>query len=268
MGSVRHPRGRLPRRVYWMRRSVVLGVALVLVFGIGKLLGGTGSDPGLDDRGEHQLGPAAGARAVDQHGPGRARRRCRKRQGEDGAPAAERRVPRQRGERAAVGVACLGAPSGRDPAGAAGPAAGVHLQGLAGEPGREDHQRRRPDLVEPGLPRGDPDVRRGRAQQRADPRQRDLERTSFRHRLPARDRLGAGGLLPRVRRRARLDADRRAVRDHPGSHRRSSPGPRSRSPSPSASESAKPKPRAKPSPSAGVSGKQSKCGGDNSASSC
>ena len=44
MGSVRHPRGRLPRRVYWVRRSVVLGVALLLVFGIGRLLGGTGED--------------------------------------------------------------------------------------------------------------------------------------------------------------------------------------------------------------------------------
>jgi hypothetical protein len=45
MGSVRHPRGRLPQRVYWVRRSVVLGVALLLVFGIGKLLGGNGQDP-------------------------------------------------------------------------------------------------------------------------------------------------------------------------------------------------------------------------------
>jgi hypothetical protein len=44
MGSVRHPRGRLPRRVYWVRRAVVLGLALALVFGIGRLLGGTGSD--------------------------------------------------------------------------------------------------------------------------------------------------------------------------------------------------------------------------------
>ena len=44
MGSVSHPRGRLPRRVYWTRRAVVLVVALLLVFGIGKLLGGTGSD--------------------------------------------------------------------------------------------------------------------------------------------------------------------------------------------------------------------------------
>ena len=44
MGSVSHPRGRLPSRVYWTRRVMVLGVALLLVFGIGKLLGGTGSD--------------------------------------------------------------------------------------------------------------------------------------------------------------------------------------------------------------------------------
>jgi hypothetical protein len=44
MGSVTHPRGRLPRRVYWVRRSLVLLVAFLLVFGIGKLLGGTGTD--------------------------------------------------------------------------------------------------------------------------------------------------------------------------------------------------------------------------------
>lgn len=46
MGSVRRQRGRLPQRVYWVRRSVVLLVALALVFSIGKLLGGTGSDDG------------------------------------------------------------------------------------------------------------------------------------------------------------------------------------------------------------------------------
>lgn len=52
MGSVRQKRGRLPRRVYWVRRGTVLLVALALVFGIGKLLGGTGSD-----------GPGAGVTA-------------------------------------------------------------------------------------------------------------------------------------------------------------------------------------------------------------
>lgn len=37
-------KGRLPKRVYWFRRGLVLVVALLLVFGIGKLFGGNGSD--------------------------------------------------------------------------------------------------------------------------------------------------------------------------------------------------------------------------------
>ncbi len=44
MGSARKPRGRLPQRVYWVRRSIVLVVALLLVFGVGKLIGGLGQD--------------------------------------------------------------------------------------------------------------------------------------------------------------------------------------------------------------------------------
>lgn len=44
MGSVTHPHGRLPPRVYWVRRGLVVCVALLLVFGIGKLVGGTGKD--------------------------------------------------------------------------------------------------------------------------------------------------------------------------------------------------------------------------------
>ena len=39
------PRGPLPARVYWVRRTLVLIVALALVFGIGKLLTGFGGDP-------------------------------------------------------------------------------------------------------------------------------------------------------------------------------------------------------------------------------
>ncbi len=39
------PRGPLPARVYWARRTLVLVVALALVFGIGKLLTGFGGDP-------------------------------------------------------------------------------------------------------------------------------------------------------------------------------------------------------------------------------
>ena len=44
MGSVTKTRGRLPRRVYWVRRSLVLATALLMVFGIGRLVGATGSD--------------------------------------------------------------------------------------------------------------------------------------------------------------------------------------------------------------------------------
>lgn len=44
MGSMTSPRGRLPKRVYWVRRALVVAVALLLVFGIGKLVGAGGSD--------------------------------------------------------------------------------------------------------------------------------------------------------------------------------------------------------------------------------
>ena len=42
------PRGRLPARVYWFRRMMVLVTAFALVFAIGRLLDGSGSDPGGD----------------------------------------------------------------------------------------------------------------------------------------------------------------------------------------------------------------------------
>lgn len=45
MGSVRQQQGRrLPRRVYWVRRGLVLVVALLTVFGIGKLVGVASQD--------------------------------------------------------------------------------------------------------------------------------------------------------------------------------------------------------------------------------
>jgi hypothetical protein len=43
--SVTRPRGRLPARVYWVRRLLVLGVALGLVFGISRLFGGGDGSP-------------------------------------------------------------------------------------------------------------------------------------------------------------------------------------------------------------------------------
>lgn len=44
MSALIKPRGALPARVYWVRRSLLLGVVFLLVFGIGRLFGG-GSDP-------------------------------------------------------------------------------------------------------------------------------------------------------------------------------------------------------------------------------
>ena len=46
MRSMARPQGRLPARVYWVRRTLVLAVALGLVFGIAQLLGGTGDPAG------------------------------------------------------------------------------------------------------------------------------------------------------------------------------------------------------------------------------
>jgi hypothetical protein len=45
-----HPRGPLPARVYWTRRLVLLGIAVALVAGLARVLGGSsdGSDPSGD----------------------------------------------------------------------------------------------------------------------------------------------------------------------------------------------------------------------------
>jgi hypothetical protein len=64
MGSVRQKRGRLPKRVYWVRRGLVLLVALLLVLGIGKLLGGTGSDGSAIKANTSATTPSAGSSAV------------------------------------------------------------------------------------------------------------------------------------------------------------------------------------------------------------
>jgi hypothetical protein len=48
MSAVTRPRGPLPARVYWTRRMVLLAVALLLVVGLARLLGG-GSDGKSDD---------------------------------------------------------------------------------------------------------------------------------------------------------------------------------------------------------------------------
>jgi hypothetical protein len=78
MNAVARRRGRLPRRVYWFRRLLVLGVACALVFGIAQLLGST--RVGSPDRAARVAatpsnpGPAstgtAGSTGPDATGPG------------------------------------------------------------------------------------------------------------------------------------------------------------------------------------------------------
>ena len=62
-GRTTRRRGRLPQRVYWVRRTVVLVVAAALVFGFGKLLGGLGSDQTPDRANTVASTPSASASA-------------------------------------------------------------------------------------------------------------------------------------------------------------------------------------------------------------
>lgn len=48
MSGLARPRGPLPARVYWFRRSMVLFTAFALVFAIGRLLSGPDSEPSGD----------------------------------------------------------------------------------------------------------------------------------------------------------------------------------------------------------------------------
>jgi hypothetical protein len=54
-------RGRLPARVYWVRRSMVLGIALLLVVGIARLLGGSSDASSGPDRAAPVADTSSGA---------------------------------------------------------------------------------------------------------------------------------------------------------------------------------------------------------------
>jgi hypothetical protein len=64
-----HPRGRLPARVYWIRRSLVLGTAVLLVVGFAQLLGGGG---GSTPPRAQLAGDTTGASATSKATPERA----------------------------------------------------------------------------------------------------------------------------------------------------------------------------------------------------
>lgn len=74
-------RGRLPARVYWVRRLMVLGIALLLVVGIAKMLGGS-SDGSSGDQARQvsDTGPASPSTSGDlgSQGPSTTRHHHRK----------------------------------------------------------------------------------------------------------------------------------------------------------------------------------------------
>ncbi len=62
------PRGPLPARVYWFRRLVVLGVAVLLVAGLARLLGGS-SDASSDEEARATTAGATTSTSVDPTDP-------------------------------------------------------------------------------------------------------------------------------------------------------------------------------------------------------
>ncbi len=71
-------RGRLPARVYWVRRLMVLGIATLLVVGIARLLGGSSDGSSRPDRATQVADtssstttPSATTPATPAHTPGR-----------------------------------------------------------------------------------------------------------------------------------------------------------------------------------------------------
>jgi hypothetical protein len=81
MTAVTRPRGPLPSRVYWFRRLLVLAVAVGLVVGIARLLGGGGGEGGSAALVAAREGAGTPA-ATPSTGPGA---------GRTGGPAVERR---------------------------------------------------------------------------------------------------------------------------------------------------------------------------------
>ena len=118
MGSVSHPRGRLPARVYWTRRAMVLVVALLSSSASASCSAG----PARTSPAHRRSRPAATAprTAAPPPSPGTSLRPGGAVQGHAKAKArcplaaARRGVPGRRGQRAAVGAAPLRRPADPD----------------------------------------------------------------------------------------------------------------------------------------------------------
>ena len=96
MSATTRPRAALPRRVYWVRRTVVLLVALALVFGVAQLLGRTGGDPGADTATPVVASPT-GTPRVEEPTPGTSAAEEREALGKRLAGKRRDRLPRPEG---------------------------------------------------------------------------------------------------------------------------------------------------------------------------
>jgi hypothetical protein len=92
MSAVTRPRGPLPRRVYWVRRLLVLGVAVALVVGIAWLLGGSG-----DGQGESATTVASSPSATPAASPSAEQRRPEKQRQRERAEPKKPRLPQPEG---------------------------------------------------------------------------------------------------------------------------------------------------------------------------
>ena len=93
VSTLTRPRGPLPPRVYWTRRMSVLGIALLLVFGIGRVLGSSSDGSSAPDQARQagaqtRAGPAPSGTAGDERGKKDTRKKNKKRTRPSAGPTA------------------------------------------------------------------------------------------------------------------------------------------------------------------------------------
>jgi hypothetical protein len=81
-------RGRLPARVYWVRRVMVLGIALLLVVGIARLLSGSSDGSSGPDQAAPAADTSSGVAGPSVSGTGRGRHHHRSRSTPSASPVA------------------------------------------------------------------------------------------------------------------------------------------------------------------------------------
>ena len=163
-------RGRLPARVYWVRRLMVLGIAMLLVVGIARLLGGSSDGSSGPDQaahgGRHRL-PGDHARPRRGRRPAAhpaARRAGTARRGSHRRPTSppwrcrpgRARPTTSRSRRRCRSRSRAATSAGARPLDPDHP--GLHLDAVAPDARPQDHLGRRPDLDQRPVRPRDPDA--------------------------------------------------------------------------------------------------------------